>query len=574
MAEKDGVATMSGSTNGAGGSGGGSESGRNGGNGESGEVRAGELGRSRYPGLSLFDLRLTDREVAVLLSGDPKERARMFEVAPALTEADAEAVPVLQRAIALLREIAEGEPVKATAKGNLPQALVKRLFAGAIADAEPDYVRVNREDDSMALSIVRRLAQNAGLLSYRKQEFRLTKAGRAVLEAADWSELYRLLLEGHLKRPHLLERYDGLDDGGAVSATLPLLLFAARDDNREWLYEEDFAELAVGAGAAYRVDPEDLTHAVVLRFFERFGAVFGLFEEGPTFQPPVEPPTDLNGPYFYPYHRWRRTPLFDQVFRWHIAAPQRAVLLPMQASHRLMEWVHEPEYELDGTGEPGLQAICIRAIERCPTNADGYVVWARLWEHRPEEALKIVDAGLEATEGREPDVPPGWSSWGDHEYRDVMRLYFIRAETLLALDRTDEAFEEFERLLRIDAEDGIGTRFHYVPALITAQRYTRARQVQDQFKDEVFAADVWNSLLTALALGDERYAERLLPKALEQNPFIPELLLSRSRSVYEPLPDYYSPGTAEEAVIYIINSEMAWRAVSGAREWVRERSKR
>lgn len=57
-------------------------------------------------------------------------------------------MPVLSQTFALLAAVGSREPVRATAHGNLPVVIVKELFAGAFADAEPDFIRVNREDDS------------------------------------------------------------------------------------------------------------------------------------------------------------------------------------------------------------------------------------------------------------------------------------------------------------------------------------------------------------------------------------------------------------------------------------------
>jgi len=113
--------------------------------------------------------------------------------------------------------------------------------------------------------------------------------------------------------------------------------------------------------------------------------------------------------------------------------------------------------EIDGTKDYTLTGDCLRAVERCPWEADACLVLARLWEGEPQRVLFYLDQGLAATSNQEPEVPPGVSPWQDYLYRDLLRLHFIRAETLLELNRPDEAFQEYEALLKIDPEDAMAS---------------------------------------------------------------------------------------------------------------------
>lgn len=171
----------------------------------------------------------------IMFPGSDNESPRPDESRyPRLATTDRDVAPVLSQTIALLQAVGEREPLRATAKGNLPTAVVKELVAGAFADAEPGFARVNREDHSIVLSRVRRLAQKAGLLSYRTGAFRLTKSGRAALESDDVDGVYRRLLEAHLRAPAAVDRFDRIPVGSVVAETVPLLLFAARDNVSGW----------------------------------------------------------------------------------------------------------------------------------------------------------------------------------------------------------------------------------------------------------------------------------------------------------------------------------------------------
>ncbi len=522
---------------------------------------------TRFPGLYGKRLGLSDDQIAALVSGDAQSRKAVFEVRTEINVEAPDSIPVLRQTVALLQAVRKREPMRSTAKGNLPAAVVKELFAGAFADAEPGFVRVNREGDSTVLMRVRLLAQKAGLLTKRRSEFSVTKTAVRALDSGNLGEIYRRLLEAHLRHPHDLDRFDRIPDGGMATRSLPLLLFAAWDDNGPYLYEEDFADLLAAILRGEGVSRADLEHAIALRFFERFGVHFGLFVEGSRFEFPVEMPELV----YYPFKRWRRTQLFDQVFRRHVGPPALAVRYPEQAAADIMYDVHDMGGRLDGTEDVYLQALCLRAIERCPEEPDPYVVLARLYERKPERSLQLADAGLAASSGRTPDVPAGASPWLDHSYRDVIRLHFIRAEVLTQLGRTDEAFAEWETLLKIDPEDAIGARHFYFPGLILSDQFNAAEQLLKRYPADPSTPACWNRTLAALVRDDTRTADAELDAALEANPHVPDVLAARA------LPDvgnYYAPWSYEEAVIYAEQAAPAWRHVSGAREWLRRRMQR
>ena len=163
----------------------------------------------------------------------------------------------------------------------------------------------------------------------------------------------------------------------------------------------------------------------------------------------------------------------------------------------LMSAVHESPYQLDGTEDYGVRSVCLRAMERCPGDAD---------------------AGLAATGGRSPEVPEGVSPWRDHLFRDVLRLRFVRAESLLELGRTHEAFAEFEELLRIDPFDGMGATDFYFLALVDAGDYDRAQRLLDRFSDDRTPTLLWNETLAAYARGEKDTADARREEAMAANP--------------------------------------------------------
>ncbi len=522
----------------------------------------------RFPDLYGHEIGLNDDQISALISPDRRAYTSVFEVDPELTGEDRRTIPILRRAVALLNAVLEGEPLKSTAAGNLPQKLVRELFAGEFAGEESEFVRVNREDDSPNLSFVRRLCQKAGLLVYRNKEFRLAKAAGDALGAENWSLVYRKLLEAYLQKPELIEQYDLLDDGGALASALPLLLFACRDTT-ELLYEESFAWLIDAVGLTQGVHWLDEARIVGLRFFDRFAEPFGLLEPGPVF----EPPWGGQQQYFRQFGPpRRRTELFDRVFRWHVDPPHCAFRTGRPAAAEIMYVVHDARHTQHPRFEDSwTEGMCVRAIERYPADADAYVVLANMHEHRPERALQFVEIGLEATVGEKPDVPDGISPWLDHGFRDVMRLHFVRAETLHELGRLEAACAAFERLLEIDPADDIGVRNFLVPVLVEAGSYDRACELQESVGDlPSFAAPHWNGVLIGLAMKDHASARARYAVALQINPHVPRMILRRN--IPDP-PPHYSPGDEDEAIIYAHSAHKAWRLVPGAIAWLREKTR-
>lgn len=239
---------------------------------------------------------------------------------------------------------------------------------------------------------------------------------------------------------------------------------------------------------------------------------------------------------------------------------------PQQAAARWMNAAHEIDFENNQFLEWDVEGFCMRAIERCAWDADAYVVWARMYSGQPETALAIADLGIERSDEQVPDVPEEMSPWSDHDFRDVIRLHFIRAETLLKLGRTEEAFVEYDWLLELDPSDSIGVADYYVPALIEQGHYAEAEALLNSVAGEDDPFSMWNLVLTALGLGDKDTARERLGRARGMNPHVPECLLDRTRA---PMPDEYIPGDISEAIIYENQAFSAWKSVRGAREWLK-----
>ncbi|MFN2312345.1 MAG: hypothetical protein ABR590_09870, partial [Spirochaetia bacterium] len=217
---------------------------------------------------------------------------------------------------------------------------------------------------------------------------------------------------------------------------------------------------------------------------------------------------------------------------------------------------------------------CLLAIERDPACAEAYVLLASIERQNPEQAMRVLEAGIAVGEKRKPALPVGASAWRDHMYRDVLRLRFARAESLVTMGRQEEALAAYQQIVRLEPEDNIGARYKLVPLLIAATRLDEAAQLIESFADGADEAESafvrWNRTLIAYARGGAKQAGPLLEAAMQANEYVVEELLY-IEPFPEIMPDSYYIGSPEEAMVYAEESIAAWRKVKGARAWLRRK---
>ncbi len=123
---------------------------------------------------------------------------RFVEFRGGLGRPDLPAIPLLEDCLALVGCLVESGPVKATARGNLPRALVLRLWEEVFAPREPDervreILRPNNEEGLWPLRTARVIAREAGLVRLYDGKFSATKKGEALYRSGDLDAMYELL---------------------------------------------------------------------------------------------------------------------------------------------------------------------------------------------------------------------------------------------------------------------------------------------------------------------------------------------------------------------------------------------
>ncbi len=139
---------------------------------------------------------LSPMQVHALTSDDWMDRALSLNAN--LEVEDLAAAPLLQNARRVLAVLDELGGAKATATGAFNRKIAARMFEEFTIEEDKreflrKYHKVFNQGDVPYLELLRHLLPQAGLLLYRKGEFRLTKRARALLAPASTGELYRLI---------------------------------------------------------------------------------------------------------------------------------------------------------------------------------------------------------------------------------------------------------------------------------------------------------------------------------------------------------------------------------------------
>jgi len=543
--------------------------------------------------------------LSALYGKSPKAAASTFEIDARMTLEDLDTVPVLARVCRLLELVRDAGRVKMTAAGYLPVSFVGRLAEQAYSETQQRSRGGGlRETDIRQLWFERTLAMHAGLLGRTNGYLKLTDRGEQLLSELDSSAqesslqetrtgalntMYEFLLHAALESSEALEESSLINHSQMISKAVLLFVFAIAGKQGELIYQEDLVDLLARLlPNEFRASIEDslgdpvemLEWNISYRFFNMCAVTFGLCIEKPREWQPENQRESLGDTIFAAlpsaeqsylkrsHGPWLVTDLFPRVFQFHREAPKECFLNDRQAALLLTDLAAGSTYEFYA------KRYCVLAIERDPACAEAYVLLASIERGSPEQALRVLEAGISASEGRQPELPEGVPVWRDHMYRDILRLRFARAEALASLKRFAEAVSAYREILRLDAEDNIGVRHKLVPLLIVDNQVEEAEQLVEAFAvgvDEAESAFVrWNRTLIAYARGGAKLANPVLQAAMEANEYVVEEILY-AEPFPDMMPDSYYIGSPEEAMVYAEESQAAWRKVKGVRAWLRRK---
>ena len=215
-------------------------------------------------------------------------------------------------------------------------------------------------------------------------------------------------------------------------------------------------------------------------------------------------------------------------------------------------------------------ALARQALEIFPDCADAYNVLAETEARSAEDARTFYQQGVDA--GRRSLGEAFFREhtghfWGMIETRPYMRACQGLADCLWALGRNRDSIAHCESLLELNPDDNQGIRHGLLSRYLVQGDDAGAERLVRRYADDSSAAFLWSRVLLDLRRGDEVAAKAALLAAMDCNPHVAGFFAGK-RKPPATLPESYSPGDRNEAILYIASFAEAWLASSDAMDWL------
>ena len=224
-------------------------------------------------------------------------------------------IPIVKEAVYFLRRLGELQPLKATAKGNLPRA-----FACEIHDRFPEHPEypfpIASEEDDTKLTALRHILGMCGWVNKRNLKFYLTQKGQILNGKGFGPEDFHHLFQTYTRKFNWASRdfYPELD---IIQQAFLFSCYILHRKAKAVINANEFSNYFIQAFPAVLKREEKylpseepyqlLQHAFYVRFIERFCEYFGFV----TIQKKEKRSLQLD-------YLIRTTPFFDELFQWKL----------------------------------------------------------------------------------------------------------------------------------------------------------------------------------------------------------------------------------------------------------------
>lgn len=157
--------------------------------------------------------------------------------------------------------------------------------------------------------------------------------------------------------------------------------------------------------------------------------------------------------------------------------------------------------------------------------------------------------------------------WGLIETRPYMRTLEQLASLLRAEGYSAEATKYYEKMLTLNPNDNQGVRDPLLGLYLATNRLQEAGKLLADYGDDASASFAWGRVLERFLCSDLPGAEAALKIARKENRFV-ELYLGGQKKMPEYLPNLYSPGSEEEAILCLDSMALAWTESEPALVWL------
>ena len=215
------------------------------------------------------------------------------------------------------------------------------------------------------------------------------------------------------------------------------------------------------------------------------------------------------------------------------------------------------------------------AIDLDPRNVDAWLMLMSCCEYASDERIeflrKLVDMGAENL-GKKIMKEKG-HFWGMLETRPYMRARAEIAGAYGEAGRLDDAVAEYEGMLELNPNDNQGNRYCLMGLYLRLDRLEAVHGLFEKYDEREFSAIwAWGYVLERLLAGAKDEAVSALTEARKQNSQA-EAYLKGHRRIPKRMPDAYSPGSKEEAIICADVLYPAWEHHPEALAWLKNQKK-
>lgn len=225
---------------------------------------------------------------------------------------------------------------------------------------------------------------------------------------------------------------------------------------------------------------------------------------------------------------------------------------------------------MEATNRKRALALTQQALAKDPDCVDALVTVAAASARTPDDLVAGLEKAVQAGErslGAQYFEENKGDFWGLLETRPYMRARQQLADVLLGEGRVPEAIGHFEALLALNPNDNQGVRDTLLGCYLASDSLAGARRLLHEYGEDASAVFAWGRTLLLFLSGDLKGAERALEDARQQNGFV-ELYLTGQKIVPRDMPDSYTLGSNEEALICLEATAAAWAAHPKALIWL------
>lgn len=264
-------------------------------------------------------LNLSPEQMYRMLYSPFSETSDILALNRSLSKEDLLDIPVVKETVYFLKRLSELQPLKATLKGNLPQA-----FAREMHDKFPEHPRyhypIRSEEEDSKLSALRHVVDMAGWIKKRNQKFSLTQKGQIVVQKGFGTDDFFYLFETYTREFNWASRglYPDLD---IIQESFLFCCYLLYRKAKTYIQTNELTTYFIQAFPAvldkveripYMKPEEEVRGAFYFRFIERFCEYFGLVtirrEEKQS---------------AYPNYFIQTSPFFKKLFQWKFGSTEK-----------------------------------------------------------------------------------------------------------------------------------------------------------------------------------------------------------------------------------------------------------